>query len=145
MISSYLSFTVSPSNPAEPLGLEVWINQQQLFNAESLTQAVPIRYEFNDEVEADYLLKIVLKNKQLAHTQIDADNNIVSDSLLVLSDFELEGIDITQLVFEQAEYLHNFNGHGSETTDKLYGAMGCNGVVSITFSTPLYIWLLERT
>lgn len=144
MIASYLSFKVTPSNPAMPVGLEVWVNQQQIFNAEALIEPVPIRYEFDDSIAAEYVLKVILKNKKSEHTRIDADNNILSDSLLELGDFELEGIAITQLVLEQADYKHNFNGHGVETTEKIYGTIGCNGILSLEFSTPLHNWLLEH-
>jgi len=44
---------------------------------------------------------------------------------------------------DHATYTHNFNGTQAETTDKFYGEMGCNGTVSLRFTTPIYLWLLE--
>jgi hypothetical protein len=144
MNSSYISFVIAPSNVEAPLGAEVWLDQQLIFNTESLTAAESIRCDINDEVEADHVLKIVLKNKREEHTVIDADQNIVSDSLLLLSNFELESIAVDQLVLEHAEYCHDFNGNGPAITEKSYGSMGCNGSLSLKFSTPLYIWLLDK-
>ena len=144
MNSSYISFAISPSNVEAPLGAEVWLDQQIVFNTESLIAAESIRVDIDDAVEAHHVLKIVLKNKRSEHTVIDADQNIVSDSLLLLSDFELEGINITQLMFDNAEYSHDFNGNGPATTEKSYGAMGCNGSLTLKFSTPLYVWLLDK-
>ena len=144
MNSGYISFVITPSNVEKPLGAEVWLDQQIVFDTESLTAAESVRCDIDDEVEAEHVLKIVLKNKRSEHTVIDADQNIVSDSLLLLSDFELEGIDITQLMFDNAEYSHDFNGNGPATTEKIYGVMGCNGSLTLKFSTPLYVWLLDK-
>ena len=144
MNSSYISFVLSPSNAESPLGAEVWLDQQIVFNTESLTAAESVRVDIDDTVEADHVLKIVLKNKRSEHTVIDADQNIISDSLLLLNNFELEGIAVDQLVFGHAEYSHDFNGNGPATTEKIYGAMGCNGSLTLKFSTPLYVWLLDK-
>lgn len=144
MNSSYISFVISPSNVEAPLGTEVWLDQQIIFNTESLTAAESVRCDIDDAVEADHVLKIVLKNKRSEHTVIDADQNIVSDSLLLLSNFDLEGVAVDQLVFDHAEYCHDFNGNGPVTTQKIYGAMGCNGSLSLKFSTPLYVWLMDK-
>lgn len=144
MNSSYISFAIAPSNTEAPLGAEVWLDQQLIFNTESMTVSESIRCDIDDTIEADHVLKIVLKNKRPDHTVLDEDQNIVSDSLLLLSNFELEGIAIDQLVFEHAEYCHDFNGHGPATTEKIYGALGCNGTMSLKFSTPLYVWLLDK-
>jgi hypothetical protein len=43
-----------------------------------------------------------------------------------------------------AKYQHDFNGTGKLTTQNFYGELGCNGTVSLKFSTPIYIWLLEN-
>jgi len=43
-----------------------------------------------------------------------------------------------------AQYQHDFNGTGNPTIDKFYGEMGCNGTVSLKFTTPIYLWLLEN-
>lgn len=144
MNSSYISFEISPSNAEAPLGAEVWLDQQLIFNTESLTAAELVRCDIDDAVEEEHVLKIILKNKRSEHTVLDDDQNIVVDSLLLLNNFELESIDINQLVYEHAEYCHDFNGNGPAITEKIYGSMGCNGSLSLKFSTPLYVWLLDK-
>ena len=144
MNSSYISFEISPSNAEAPLGAEVWLDQQLIFNTESLTAAELVRCDIDDTVEEEHVLKIILKNKRSEHTVLDDDQNIVADSLLLLNNFELESIDINQLVYEHAEYCHDFNGNGPAITEKIYGSMGCNGSLSLKFSTPLYVWLLDK-
>jgi hypothetical protein len=46
---------------------------------------------------------------------------------------------------EQAEYHHDCNGTAQQVIlDKFYREMGCNGTVSLKFTTPVYLWLLEN-
>ena len=144
MSNSYISFDLVPSNPQTPLGAEVWINQEKIFDTEALVESTKVRYEFTDEHEQQYTLQIVLKNKQPEHTKIDADGNITSDSMIVAQNFELEEIDITHIAHDKMQYKHDFNGSGNTVTEKFYGPMGCNGAASMTFTTPIYIWLLDQ-
>jgi hypothetical protein len=144
MSNSYISFDLLPSDPLIPLGAEVWINQEKIFDTDSLTELAKIHYEFVDDNEQQYNLRLVLKNKQPEHTKIDADGNITSDSVIIAQNFELEEIDITHVAHDKMQYQHDFNGSGNTVTEKFYGSMGCNGVASMTFTTPIYIWLLDQ-
>lgn len=144
MSNSYISFDLVPSNPQTPLGAEVWVNQEKIFDTESLTELAKIRYEFADDVEQQYCLRIVLKNKLPEHTKIDADGNITGDSVIVAQNFELEEIDVTHIAHTNMQYQHDFNGSGNTVTEKFYGPMGCNGAASLAFTTPIYIWLLDQ-
>jgi hypothetical protein len=141
-MTSTVSFEVSPSNPACPLGVEVWIDQQPIFNTEHLTAAADIHFDLEDDGEHE--LRVVLKNKLPEHTKVDAEGNIVEDAVITVSRFEFEDIDVDQVVQEQAVYHHNFNGSATTVQDRFYGSIGCNGTVSLKFSTPIYIWMLEH-
>ena len=48
------------------------------------------------------------------------------------------------MLVEQAVYTHDFNGTQPEIEDTFFGEMGCNGTVSLRFTTPIYLWLLEN-
>jgi hypothetical protein len=63
---------------------------------------------------------------------------------VTVSDIRFDGIDCQYLTTNLAEYQHDFNGTGDPTIDKFYGEMGCNGTVSLKFTTPIYLWLLEN-
>ena len=41
-------------------------------------------------------------------------------------------------------YRHDYNGTTDPFDDEFYGEMGCNGTVSLKFTTPIYLWLLEN-
>ena len=137
------SFSITPTDPAVPLGMEVWLDGDKIFDQEHVDQAEIVRHDFSDQ-PGEHELQFVLKNKLRKHTQLDADKNIIKDAGIQIDDIMFEDIDIKQIVIDHAEYRHNFNGHGAETTDKFYGEMGCNGTVTLKFSTPVYLWLLEK-
>jgi hypothetical protein len=69
---------------------------------------------------------------------------MTKDARLKISDIEFDGIELDYMVTQQATYTHNFNGTGPETQENFYGEIGCNGTVSLKFSTPMYLWLLEH-
>ena len=134
---------VSSNNLAVPLGMEIWLDDQKLFDRDHVDHAYPVEYDIADS-DSDHELRFVLKNKQSDHTQVDPDGNILSDATVMVSDIRFDDIDCQYLTVKLAEYQHDFNGNGNPTIDKFYGEMGCNGTVSLKFSTPIYLWLLEN-
>jgi hypothetical protein len=143
MTTAVISFAIFPSDPACPLGVEVWIDQQQIFNTEHLADTVNVSHDI-DEDDAEHELRVVLKHKLPEHTTVDADGNITRDAVITVKSFEFEDIDVNQIVQDQAVYTHDFNGSDDITQSKFFGSMGCNGTVNLKFSTPIYIWLLEN-
>lgn len=142
-MTAAVAFKISPSDPACPLGVEVWMDQQQIFNCEHLIAAETVQFDVEDD-DDKHELRIVLKNKLPQHTKIDAEGNIEQDAVITVSCFEFDGIDVNQVIQEQAVYDHDFNGSAAPIQDQFYGNMGCNGTLSLKFSTPIYIWLLEN-
>ena len=143
MTTAEISFVISPSDPACPLGVEVWIDQQQIFNTEHLADTVNVSHDI-DEDDAEHELRVVLKNKKPEHTILDANDHITQDAVINVGLFEFEEINVNQTVQDQAVYTHDFNGSGNITQSKFFGSMGCNGTLSLKFSTPVYLWLLEH-
>ena len=143
MTTSNFSCTITSTDPVVLLGLEVWLDDCKIFDQEHVSKVETLKHDFSDE-DGEDVLKFVLKNKLGKHTRLDADNNIISDARIHIDNIMFEDIDIKQIVITQAEYRHNFNGHGADTTEKFYGEMGCNGTVTLKFSTPVYLWLLEK-
>ncbi len=137
------SCTITPTTAAVPLGMEVWIDDQKLFDLAHVQESHQISADLSDD-DGEHELRLVLKNKLSEHTQVDANNNIVNDARISVSDIEFDGIALNQLVPALAEYQHNFNGSGEQIIDEFYGEMGCNGTVTLKFTTPIYLWLLEH-
>jgi hypothetical protein len=89
-------------------------------------------------------LYFIIKNKKQEHTKIDEQGNIISDARLTLKDVAFDEIPLAQLFVDHAVYRHNFNGTSSAVDDKFFGELGCNGTLSLHFTTPIYLWLLEH-
>jgi hypothetical protein len=142
-MTASVAFDILPSDPACPLGVEVWIDRQQIFNSDHLSATETVQFDVEDD-DSEHELRVVLKNKLPAHTKIDAEGNIEQDAVIMVGRFEFEDIDVNQVVQEQAVYHHDFNGSAPAVQDRFYGSMGCNGTLSLKFSTPVYIWLLEN-
>jgi hypothetical protein len=86
-----------------------------------------------------------MKDKISDHTQIDLDGNIISDTRLVITNLAFDDINLGQLITEHAVYTHDQNAQlPTPVQDKFYSEMGCNGTVSLKFTTPVYLWLLEH-
>ena len=138
-----LTFTLNTTNPAAELGFEVWINDTQFVDFAHVQDKQSVTVTMPD-VDGDHELRLVLKGKTAEHTQIDEQGNIVSDSTLSIADLAFDEIKLGHMVTELATYAHNFNGTKEPVQEQFYGSMGCNGTVSLKFSTPIYLWLLEH-
>lgn len=129
-------------SPIEEVGIEFWIDNDKFFDRQITTGTTAVSHSFSDE-SGDHILKIILKNKQNKHTQLDEDNNIISDILPEIHNICFDKINIDQLFSEHAVYTHNFNGNGKTISTSFYRSLGCNGEVVFKFTTPFYMWLLE--
>lgn len=125
------------------LGLEIWLNNQQILNQEHVQESVKFEHKLSDD-EGQHELRFVMKNKTADHTIIDATGNIEKDACLIISDVNFNEIPLGQILIDRAVYTHDFNGSQDQIEDQFFGTMGCNGTVSLKFSTPIYLWLLEN-
>ena len=137
-----IACTVSTSNLLANIGLEVWLDDQQLFDRNHVNDQ-QLEWSISEE-DADHELRFVMKNKTTDHTQLDEHGKIIQDSRITIQNLCFDEIELGQLFIDHAEYTHNFNGTKDIVTDKFYGEMGCNGTVSLKFTTPVYLWLLEN-
>ena len=138
-----ISCTLDTTDPEATLGFEAWIDNQKFFDSNHVQAQHSIVMELADD-DSEHELRFILKNKTSDHTQIDDAGNIVADARLIVTDLAFDEIKLGYIVTEHAVYTHNFNGTGTITQNKFYGEMGCNGTVSLKFSTPIYLWLLEH-
>lgn len=142
MDTAKLSMTVS-SNEAV-LDVSIHLNDRVIYCGIPGTTATVVDCEFNDEDSAEHTLSIKLSGKNIDHTKVDEQGNIVKDVLVTFSNFKLEDIDISQIVIDHAEYHHDFNGTQDKIVDSFHGTIGCNGTVIFKFQSPAYLWLLEN-
>jgi hypothetical protein len=142
-MESSISFDINTTNAESQLGVEVWLNNQLLIDLSHVIKSIPVTVQVNND-DGEHELQIVLKNKTVNDTVVDLEGNIVQDSCLTVDNFKFDDIEVDQLVSEKAVYRHSFNTDQPVTDNRFYWNMGCNGTVSLKFSTPIYIWLLEH-
>jgi hypothetical protein len=143
-MSTYtISCTVGTTDATAAIGLEVWLDDIRLFDTNHVAyDSLPLTFGL-DEDEAEHELRFVMTGKTQEHTRVDEAGNITQDARLIIRNVAFDEIELKQVFVDHAIYTHNFNGTGTESQDKFYGEMGCNGTVSLKFTTPIYLWLLD--
>jgi hypothetical protein len=139
-----ITFNLATTDATAKLGFEAWINDRKVLDLDHVKETQPVAVELDDQDNTEHELRLVLKNKTTAHTQVDEHGNIMSDARLQITDMAFDEIQLGHMFVEQAVYTHDFNGTGKATVEKFYGELGCNGTVSLKFSTPMYLWFLEH-
>lgn len=125
------------------LGFEIWIDNACVLDLVDLGQTQEFEHIMSD-MPGNHELRFVLKNKNSQHTSLDQHGNIIKDNCVDIQDLCFDGIQVDNIFHNLACYQHDFNGTGNTVQDKFYGVMGCNGTVTLKFSTPVYVWVLEH-
>ena len=137
-----LSFTVSTTDYSVPLGIRVSLDRNVIYENTHVMDETHVEYPMPDE-DSEHELIFEMFGKSHEHTKIDNAGNILSDAVLTIADVEIDGINIDYLFQTLAVYRHDFNGTQAAIEEKCYGTMGCNGTVSLKFTTPIYLFMLE--
>jgi hypothetical protein len=139
-----ISFRLGTTNATVPLGFEAWVDNLKFFDTDHVQLDQRIQIEIADD-DSEHELCLVMKNKITDHTKVDQAGNIISDARLKINDLSFDDIDLGQLITEHAVYTHDQNAQlSTPVQDKFYSEMGCNGTVSLKFTTPVYLWLLQH-
>jgi hypothetical protein len=134
---------IGTTDSTAKLGLEIHLDGAVVFESNHVQDVVNFVHDMSDD-DGEHELEFVMKNKTADNTRLDADGAIIKDANLTITDLAFDEIQLGYMFIEQATYAHNFNGTGQAVQDKFYGEMGCNGIVSLKFATPIYLWLLEQ-
>jgi hypothetical protein len=136
---------LSTTDPTIPLGIEILCNGTSVFKLDHVTGPCQVSFDVGDDEEtATQKLQFIMSGKTTEHTKVDEQGTIISDAMLTINNIVIDNIDISLLLTDNSEYSHNFNGTQVAITEKFHGNMGCNGTVTFEFTTPFYLWLLER-
>lgn len=134
---------VQPTNNSIALGLRVMLDQVTIFETAHVTKTVQLEHKMSD-ADGEHELTFELFGKQPEHTKITETGEIVSDALLKINNITLDSINLDQIFQSLALYHHDVNGSQAPADYKFYGSIGCNGTVTLKFTTPVYLWLLEN-
>ena len=144
-MSNFTTITgsIDSSDRTIPLGTEVWINDTCVINVEHVGKIEYFSHELTDN-DGEHELRIVMKYKTPDHTEVNEAGEIIRDAGLLISNIKFDEVALGHTFIEKTVYTHNFNGSGREVQDQFFGEMGCNGTVSLKFSTPLHLWMLDN-
>lgn len=99
----------------------------------------------DDDIVNNCSFQITMEGKNQSHTIVTDDGNIESDCYAILEQIIFEEIDVTEEFAQgQETYTHNNNGTSEIFVDEFYGFLGCNGTVTLSFSTPVHLWMLKK-
>ena len=141
--TAIITFDINTTDSDAKLGVEIWLDHDCVYKNNHITALHNFSHSMIDD-DAEHELRIVMLGKTFENTKVDEQGNIVRDAFLIISNPSIDGIDVAQLFNEKTVYTHDFNGTQSQSPHKFYGNLGCNGTVSLQFSTPIYLWMLEN-
>ena len=122
----------------------IWVNDDKIVDDSLTEDRRTVEFE-RDLAEGDYLLKIRLENKTNKDTIIE-NGEIVKDMLLNIEDIVIDDISLGNLLWDATYILdepHEFNGKTITQLDHCVN-LGWNGTYVLKFSSPFYLWLLEK-
>ena len=123
----------------------VWLDDHVVTQSEIASTAEQI-VSFERRVdEGPHELKIRLENKTNSDTVIE-NSEVVKDMLLNINDITIDDISLGNLLWSAEYVLDHPQQYKGETIDHLDGCvnLGWNGTYTLKFTSPFYIWLLEK-
>jgi hypothetical protein len=138
-----IAFSLDTTDITATLGFEAWIDDHKFYDTDHVTGPEHLQVDICDD-DAQHQLRLILKNKTAEHTQLNPAGDIIADARLKITNISFDEIQLGHMVTEQATYEHDFNGTGQVVQEKFFGEIGCNGIVNLKFTSPVYIWLLEH-
>jgi hypothetical protein len=136
--------SLEATTPGSHIGLQIRLDGKVIFDSHDALDQHLIEHEFADSTDAVHVLEIEMMGKLPGDTEIDSQGQILSDRAIIIQNLSFDEIALGQLVTDLATYTHNFNGSQDTIEDQFFGSMGCNGIVKIEFSSPVYLWMLEN-
>ena len=95
-------------------------------------------------------LDIVLCNKEATDTVLDSNGNIIEDMLLTINNIYIDDIELKTLLWTESKYYpqypKNYLDEQQKAIKMITGCvdLGWNGTWSLEFTSPFYLWLLDR-
>jgi hypothetical protein len=123
----------------------VWLDDHVVTQSEISSTAEQI-VSFERKVdEGSHKLKIRLENKNNSDTVVE-NSEVVKDMLLNINDITIDNISLGNLLWSAEYILDKPQLYKGQTIDHLDGCvnLGWNGTYVLKFTSPFYIWLLEK-
>jgi hypothetical protein len=123
----------------------IWLDDHQVVNSE-ITSTAQQNFNFERTIdEGAHTLKIRLENKTTSDTVIEK-GEVIKDMLLNIDDITIDDISLGNLLWSAEYVLDKKQTYKGQEIDHLDGCvnLGWNGTYTLKFTSPFYIWLLEK-
>lgn len=123
----------------------VWVDDEKLVQDYIRFDTHTVKIE-RDLIEGPHELKIRLENKTNGDTVLSENGEIEKDMLLNVDDIIIDDISLGNLLWTAEYHLdepHEYQGKTITQLDNCVN-LGWNGTYILKFSSPFYIWLLEK-
>ena len=148
MTTETLTFKISLTGTywSKKPNFSIFLNDELIEQKDIENESVhEIVFERGVAEDQEHELKIRLNNKQDEDTIIE-NTQIVKDMILNIDGIEIDDVDIGNLRWS-AEYkldqAREYNGKQTDHIDNCVN-LGFNGTYTLKFTSPFYIWLLEK-
>jgi hypothetical protein len=123
----------------------IWLDDHVVVQSEIADQSQQIVNFERTIDEGPHTLKIRLENKTNADTNI-RNGEVVKDMLLNIDDITIDDISLGNLLWSAEYILDEKQMYQGQEIDHLDGCvnLGWNGTYILKFTSPFYIWLLEK-
>jgi hypothetical protein len=123
----------------------VWLDDHVVTQSEIASAAEQIVNFERKIIEGLHTLKIRLENKTNDDTVVE-NGEVVKDMLLNIDDITIDDISLGNLLWSAEYVLDRPQLYKGQEIDHLDGCvnLGWNGTYTLKFTSPFYIWLLEK-
>ena len=123
----------------------IWLDDHVVVQSEIAGSAEQIVSFERRTDEGPHELKIRLENKTVNDTVIE-NGEVVKDMLLNIDDITIDAISLGNLLWSAEYILDEKQMYQGQEIDHLDGCvnLGWNGTYILKFTSPFYIWLLEK-
>ena len=123
----------------------IWLDDHRVVASEIVS---PAQQEIKFERTVDeglHTLKIRLENKTKQDTVVE-NSEVIKDMLLNIDDITIDDISLGNLLWSAEYILDGSQPYQGKEIDHLDGCvnLGWNGTYVLKFTSPFYIWLLEK-
>lgn len=146
-----LKFKIVLSGTGSPYPCNFTISIDDKVYINETTSATSTAYEFVASLtEGKHSLNIELLDKSGKHITKDSDGNLDQDFQLNIESIAIDDIDLAMLIWTLSKYYPKYPDNYEDLEQKAKTVvtdcvtLGWNGVWSLEFDSPFYLWLLEN-
>ena len=123
----------------------IWLDEQVIQQTEFKDQVQTVSFT-RELYKGAHSLKIRLENKDQRTDTVIENGQIVKDMLLNIDDITIDDISLGNLLWSAEYHLDRPQEYQGKTITKLDNCvnLGWNGTYILNFTSPFYIWLLEK-